>query len=196
MADKALVKAKGKTASDYGKVTFTANFVWGDLVATAMAQPGDILQFRNYQSKFTTTTRIKVTYGKGKEKVLVLNYYKTNTKVLSRPHHTAVVTKSGAKKLEILEQNVARGTSSVKEKKVGPKTIQHTNNSTTHTNTKEIVVTRNWSTETKKHIARKGWPNFEKVVKSYMGDSVSEETTVTVKVQVTGILKVYRPKPK
>ncbi|MCD6533728.1 MAG: hypothetical protein J7L25_06595 [Deltaproteobacteria bacterium] len=192
LANKALAKAKGKTASDYGNVTLAADYVWGDLVATAMAQPGDILQFRNYQLKITTTTLTKVTHGKDP----VAEYDGTGTKTLSRPHHTAVITKGGAKKLEILEQNVVRGTSGVKEKKVGPETIPHTNNSSTQINTKKVSVTKGWGTKAKKYIAKKNWPNFDSLVKHYMKKSVTEKTTVTVKVQVTGTLKAYRPKPK
>jgi len=192
LANEALTKSGGKTASDYGKITLTAEYVWGDLVSTTAAQPGDILQFRNYKFKTTTTTQGKVTHGKN----LVVEYSGYNTKTLSRPHHTAVITKGGMKKLEILEQNVERGTPGLKEKKVGSKTIQHINESTTQTTTKQITVNNAWGTKIKKYFKQKDWPGINALTKDYMSESVTEKVTVTVKKEVTGTVKAYRPKPK
>ena len=192
LANEALTNAGGKTASDYGKITLTSNYVWGDLVSTFAAQPGDILQFLNYKFKIITTTVVKVTHGKE----TVVEYGGSSTKTLSRPHHTAVVTKAGTKKLEILEQNVVRGTTGVKEKKVGPQTIQYTNEFTKKTTTKQVIVNSAWGTRVKKNFKQKDWPMIDSNTKYYASKSVTEKMTVTVKSEVTGMIKAYRPKPK
>jgi hypothetical protein len=192
LADKALTKAGGKTASDYGKVTLTANYVWGDPVATALAQPGDILQFKSYKLKIETTTKTKATYGKEFE----FEYGGSNTETLTRPHHTAIVTKGGIKKVEILEQNVERSTPGVKEKKVGAATIPHTSESTTKTTSVQTTVDKAWGNKVKKFFDKKGWPQIDAVVKDFMSKKITEKTTVSVKTTVTGIIKAYRPKPK
>jgi len=192
LADKALTQAGGKTASDYGKVTSNADYVWGDLVATAMAQAGDILQFRDYKLKITNASETKVTLGKD----TILEYSSTDEKTLSRPHHTAIVTKGDAKALEILEQNVERGTPGVKEKKVGAETIPHTNDSSSKTTSTKTTVDQTWGKKVKKHFPKKEWPQIDKLVKHYQSKTVTETTTVTLKVEVSGIIKAYRPKPK
>lgn len=192
LADEALAKAGGKTASDYAKVTPTADYVWGDLVATAMAQPGDILQFRDYELKVTTTTLTKVTQGKN----LVVEYHRNSTKLLSRPHHTAIVIKGGARELEILEQNVERGIPGVKDQKVGPETIPHAKDIKMQTVTKQVTVDQAWGNKVKKYFDIRGWSRIDDLTKHYMSKHVTEKVKVTVKVEVTGIIKAFRPKPK
>ncbi len=192
LADEALTKAGGKTASDYGKITRTADYVWGGLVANATAQPGDILQFKNYKLKITTTTSTKASHGKDFE----FEYTWTDEKTLSRPHHTAVVTKNGSKKFEILEQNVERATPGVKERKVGAKTIPYTNDTTTKTTSIQTTVNQAWGNKVKKYFDKKGWPQIDAVVKDFNSKQITEKTTITVKTNVTGTIKAYRPKPK
>jgi len=192
LADEALKDAGAKTASDFGTVTPTADYVWGDLVATAMAQPGDILQFSSYVSTVTTSKAVKVTHGKD----MVIEYSSTSSKEMKRPHHTAIVTKGGAKQIEILEQNVERGTPGVKEKTVGSATILHADSSSSTTDTKTVTVDKAWGDKVKKQYPKKDWPAIDGLVKHYMGKSVSEKTTETTKIVVTGRIKAYRPKPK
>ena len=82
LANEALKEAGAKRAKDFGKITKTADYVWGDLVATAMVQPGDILQFSNFESNFTTNTAVKVTFGKD----LIIKYNSLKGKKEARPH--------------------------------------------------------------------------------------------------------------
>lgn len=93
LADQALQKAGAKTASDYGKVTATADYVWGKRVDLSQVRPGDIIQFRNYKMKVKTTTDEWI-----------------SEEEQTRPHHTAVVEAVGSDGLlTILEQNVGTG---------------------------------------------------------------------------------------
>ncbi len=47
LADRALAEAGAKSASDFGTVTPTADYVWGQDVPLSQTRPGDILQFHN-----------------------------------------------------------------------------------------------------------------------------------------------------
>ena len=50
LADEALRNAGASSASEYGPITPTADYVWGRRVSRQEAQPGAIIQFRNYSS--------------------------------------------------------------------------------------------------------------------------------------------------
>jgi len=91
LADFALKNSKAKTAKNYGKITASADYVWGKLVNYKQAIPGDIIQFRNYKM-MTTIIEDGYTPGHG---------------VTNRPHHTAIVheVKSNGE-IIVLEQNV------------------------------------------------------------------------------------------
>ena len=96
LADRALRGAGAKSASDYGRVTPDADYVWGQAVAVADLRPGDIIQFRNYRYDRT----VVVQDG---------NTRRTNTDFQTRPHHTAVVDSvDGDGAVTVLEQNVPR----------------------------------------------------------------------------------------
>jgi hypothetical protein len=102
LADAALRGATAKTAKDFGTVTETADYVWGDEVDPKDAAPGDILQFRDYVITVTTTV-LTITktpgYTDGSRR-------ETNTLTIERPHHTGIVeSNDGDGKLTILEQN-------------------------------------------------------------------------------------------
>ncbi len=93
LVDQALRNAGAKTASDFGKVTHDADYIWGKAVSLSEVQPGDIIQFRNYQYDRTIET------DSG-----------TSTDMQNRPHHTAIVeTVDGDGALTVLEQNVPEG---------------------------------------------------------------------------------------
>src|ERR1700722_4604661 len=78
LADHALTNSGASTASDYGTVTPTADYVWGVADTAANAQPGYILQFSNVTITTVTTT----SNADGSSD--------TSTMTDSRPHHTAV----------------------------------------------------------------------------------------------------------
>ncbi|HEY3997505.1 MAG TPA: CHAP domain-containing protein [Candidatus Xenobia bacterium] len=90
LADNALKAAGDKSAPNYGRVTPNADYKWGTQVPLNQSQPGDVLQFRNYDSKVTNSD------GSWSEQ--------------SRPHHTAIVQSNDGKgNITVLEQNVEGG---------------------------------------------------------------------------------------
>ena len=96
LADQALRAAEAKSAADFGRVTPTADYIWGQAVTRAQTRPGDILQFRNYSETVVTT----ISYADGSGETL--------TETHSRPHHTAIVRTSHSHgRLTVFEQNVA-----------------------------------------------------------------------------------------
>jgi hypothetical protein len=102
LADAALTGAGAKSAKDFGTITTTADYVWGDEIDLKDAGPGDILQFRDFVIEITTTV-ITITkkpgYSDGMRR-------ETSTITIERPHHTAIVeSNDGDGKLTILEQN-------------------------------------------------------------------------------------------
>jgi hypothetical protein len=91
LADNALRGAGARSAADYGRITDDADYVWGQAVTLANVQPGDIIQFRDYQYSW----RIDRTDGSFQEEAG------------GRPHHTVVVERvHGNGALTVLEQNV------------------------------------------------------------------------------------------
>jgi hypothetical protein len=101
LADAALGAAGSKSAKDFGKITTTADYVWGDEIDPKDAAPGDILQFRDYVINVATTV-VTITKRSGSTETR----RETNTQTITRPHHTAIVeSNDGDGKLTILEQN-------------------------------------------------------------------------------------------
>jgi len=96
LTDRAVRGAGAKSAADFGEITPDANYTWGQTVSLSDLQPGDIIQFRDYD--FTRT-------------VVTDNASGTSTSETGgdRPHHTAIVERVGANgSLTVLEQNVPR----------------------------------------------------------------------------------------
>ena len=94
LADQALRGAGAKSAADFGSVSAEADYVWGTAVSLTNVQPGDIVQFRDYQY----TRREDDDDGAWRE----------NSE--SRPHHTAiVVSNDGNGQLTLIEQNAPPG---------------------------------------------------------------------------------------
>src|SRR5262245_53388598 len=81
LADKALRKADAMSAADFGKLGKKTDYVWGDPVDLSRVQPGDILQFRDFN--ITTTTDTKV-FEKNQTKSIWLE------RTAKRGHHTAI----------------------------------------------------------------------------------------------------------
>lgn len=103
LVDQVLKSVGAKTAADFGDVTPTSDYVWGEAVKLESVQFGYVLQFRDHTIKTRTETlgefKWEVTSEEGPHK---------------RPHHTAVVVevrKDGS--VVVVEQNV----------KPNPKTI-------------------------------------------------------------------------
>lgn len=103
LADSALKYAGAKSAPHFGKITDTADYVWGKEIKLRDAQSGDILQFRNHKIKIKTrkTTRKTFPNGGWDEKE------ETREKEYNRGHHTAVVaSNTGKGAFIIFEQHV------------------------------------------------------------------------------------------
>ena len=95
LADQALRSAGAGSAADFGPVGTDTDYRWSSQrVEASQAQPGDIIQFRNFTVE-TRTDRPDKSWQSNSE---------------SRPHHTAVVVANdGAGHLTVLEQNVQIG---------------------------------------------------------------------------------------
>jgi hypothetical protein len=99
LADQALKAAGAKSADSYGKITPTADYVWGTTVAVGQARGGDVVQFKDYAVTVTVVTKVVKADGSYTEQ--------TRTETMSRPHHTAVVQQTGATgSVSVYEQNV------------------------------------------------------------------------------------------
>jgi len=102
LADQALRSAGARSAADYGQVTADADYRWGTAVQLADVQPGDVLQFRNYQVTVEVVVQRTKTFQDGS----VEESEETRTETYSRPHHTAIVSaKLGGGQLRVWEQN-------------------------------------------------------------------------------------------
>ena len=94
LADRALRAAGARSASDFGRVTATADYVWGRAVDLSDLRPGDVIQFRRYRYDREIVTEDG-------------NRRTTNTDFQERPHHTAIVESvDGNGAVTVLEQNV------------------------------------------------------------------------------------------
>ena len=99
LADQALRSVGVKSASDFGSVSPTADYIWGREVALGQAQVGDVIQFKNFNFDETITTEISRSDGSSS--------YDEQTRSQSRPHHTAILASIGSNgELMVYEQNV------------------------------------------------------------------------------------------
>jgi hypothetical protein len=106
LVNKLLLDLGANTPKDYGAVTPTADYEWGDEIFLSDLKPGDILQFRNHVVK-TTTTKQTAQGEKWDEQTRV------------RPHHTAIVVavnKDGS--VIVIEQNVKPNPKKVSKNKI------------------------------------------------------------------------------
>jgi len=102
LADRALRAAGARSAADYGEVTADADYRWGDSVQLADLQPGDVLQFRDYEVTITVVVTSRKTFRDGSTE----DSEEESTETYSRPHHTAIVSsRLGGGRLRVLEQN-------------------------------------------------------------------------------------------
>lgn len=94
LVDKALRAAGAKSASDFGPVTPTTDYIWGTDVTLSDVRHGDVVQFRNYRY----------------DREVVLEDASADSDFQERPHHTAIVAEvHGAGALTVLEQNAPVG---------------------------------------------------------------------------------------
>ncbi|MBL4865989.1 MAG: hypothetical protein JKY67_06400 [Pseudomonadales bacterium] len=158
LVEEALSSNGGKTSSDLGPVSRNANYIWGNKIAIDAVSAGDILQFRNH--KETTTTLLEYTF---KDEA---TWSETQTEIVEKPHHTAVVngTVNAKGLLKTLDQNV---------KPLG-KIVQ---NQEIYTKNVSAVVTN--TTESQKH------PYNKKMEKA--------KVKKTVTISVSGNIWAYRP---
>ena len=100
LAHEALSESGALSSAALGPMGKDADYVWGDLVADLKdVQPGDIMQFRDFQITTTTTTKRTFPDGAFDEK--------SPSSVASRGHHTAIVAESkGNGIFLIFEQHV------------------------------------------------------------------------------------------
>jgi hypothetical protein len=122
LADRALNNAGARSASDYGTVTPSADYVWGSSVSLSDVQPGDLIQMRDY--RYDREVIVSNPDGSGS----------TDTDFQERPHHTAIVESVGSNgAVTVLEQNAPRGSA------VSRSTLFFTNGSTTAGHKKTTV---------------------------------------------------------
>jgi hypothetical protein len=94
LLDKALRETGHKSAADFGTVTPSANYVWGDSITVGNLAAGDLIQFLAYRINVSVTWEDGATWT-GDE---------------TRPHHSAIVDSVGAGgEVVILEQNAPPG---------------------------------------------------------------------------------------
>lgn len=124
LAHRALRSADARSAEDYGTVTPNADYVWGAAVTLATLQPGDIIQFRDYEyERETVTDNASGT--------------RTQTHSESRPHHTAIVLSvDGNGAVTVLEQNAPPGSAVV------PTQLYFSSGTTTSGDTTTTVTVR------------------------------------------------------
>jgi hypothetical protein len=94
LADEALRHAGARSAPDYGEITGDADYVWGQRVALADAQPGDIVQFHDFTLRTTVISSFDASQ---------------RWETYIREHHTSIVERNLGGTLILLEQNVEPG---------------------------------------------------------------------------------------
>jgi hypothetical protein len=97
LVHRALRAAGAKVASDFGRITPDADYVWGTSVSLAELQPGDVIQFRDY-----TYERVDVIK---RDDATV-----TDEHAEDREHHSAIVQSvDGDGAVTVWEQNAPPG---------------------------------------------------------------------------------------
>jgi hypothetical protein len=97
LTDAALGAAGARSARDYGTVTPTADYVWGDSVVLSDLRPGDVVQFRDYSYERVDETEDD-------------SGTTTQEHAEDRPHHTAIVHSVGPNgAVTVWEQNSPPG---------------------------------------------------------------------------------------
>jgi hypothetical protein len=98
LAVEAMKRADAKDVWAYGETPGDGDYVWGNPVALKDAQPGDIVQFRNFTIKTTVIAMEMLPGGR---------YGNSESQAVeTRDHHTAIVEQNYGGELLLLEQNV------------------------------------------------------------------------------------------
>jgi hypothetical protein len=124
LADQALKKAGAKSAADFGTITDEADYKWGMQVSLNDVQPGDIVQFRDFE----------IARREDREDGSFVE------RTEERPHHTAIVTSvDGNGLLTVMEQNSPKR-SAVRRIQLGFKSTSFEHDKTTVTLTMRGTV--------------------------------------------------------
>ncbi len=134
LADQALRSAGARSAADYGDVSADADYRWGNAVQLVDVQPGDVLQFRDYEVTVEVVVRSTKTFRDGSTE----ESEDVQTETYARPHHTAVVSSrlSGGR-LRVLEQNAPPRGSSTPQRVVRSNEIHTTGSTSTQTSVRQ-----------------------------------------------------------
>jgi hypothetical protein len=134
LADQALRASGARSAADYGEVTADADYVWGSAVQLADVQPGDVLQFRDYEVTIEVTVTRTKTFLDGSTE----ESEDTTTETYTRPHHTAIVSaKLSGGQLRVLEQNAPPRGSTTPQRVVRRNELHTTGSSSTQTSVRQ-----------------------------------------------------------
>jgi hypothetical protein len=193
LVEKALDAAKAKGSNDYGKVTLTADYKWGQPISLGDAQPGDILQFKDHVATVAKTRNVKINFPNGES----IEYESFKTHDYTRGHHSAIVDKNlGNGVIRVWEQHVKRGHQAVEETDdVG--TIYVSDSSSQEKTTERIQITPTWGNEVKAYFSRKADKAFvDKIVGKYKNGTYNANVLTTSKISVTGTINAYKPEPR
>lgn len=133
--DEALTDAKLKSARDFGKITPTADYVWGRKVEANDVRAGDVIQFSSYRVTIITVTREDEPDGSWSEN--------QQTETYERPHHSAVVQTlpSGTGPMTVYESNV-NGSRDVQSNQLYMQSVPKTKTTTGGDGETKVTVTR------------------------------------------------------
>ena len=98
LAVEAMKHADARDVSAYGETSQDGDYVWGSPVPLKDAEPGDIVQFRNFTVKTTIVAMEMFPGGRAGNS--------ESLSVETRDHHTAIVEQNYGNELLLLEQNV------------------------------------------------------------------------------------------
>ncbi|MGO9601478.1 MAG: hypothetical protein ACLP7Q_26150 [Isosphaeraceae bacterium] len=193
LAEKALDDARAKGSNDYGRVTPTTDYIWGEPIDLGDAQPGDILQFKNHLAKVVKRIKTKILFP-NKEFV---EYEITQTHDYTRGHHTAIVDENlGNGAIRVWEQHVKRGRAVVEEADdVG--TIYVSNSRSEEKTTERIQITPAWGEKVKAYFPQKTDKAYiDKIVRTYKNGTYIAGVQTTNEISVTGTINAYKAEPR
>jgi len=189
----ALRNSGAKTAYDYGKVTPKANYVWGKAINLIDVKPGDILQLRDHVIKIVKEMKVEASFPDG----TTMESDSTDTRVLKRGHHSAIVAENHGKGvLTVLEQHIrtpGKSLESVQENLiyVADQTPKVEKAKDPYTLDLSLPV----DVEKLKKLFKD--PKFRSVINKYKKGKVKvKEGAKKTEIKVKGIIWAYTPEPK
>lgn len=150
LMEDAVVGAGGKSSKKLTpNFSASAAYVWGDPVAPAAVQPGDVLQFTGYDWRRSVTTDITNPDGSGSFDT------RDQQELRGLPQHSAMVVRvitSGV--VEVIEQNIPPTTGPVQTVQLVLIPRPKSETTTRETTPDGVVVTKVTITETVSHPPR------------------------------------------